>query len=281
MCSVEQQKRLDRMRRDPLYLIDARASDDTLHYRISGSTGNVYDVTIAHVLDCSCPDASSGARRHRVLCKHCCFVVHRVLGESLTARSFWSQPRNRIARQKFDEWQHVTCTLPQFVHDESPAALQIPEAVRHGFPEDLPAVAASAPILVSRGGGGSGSGGAASGNGGARSARATAVVSSDQWTADVAWREAAGVVLVSDYDASAPGAETQCAVCFDDLVATQHTHLVRCGTCNKCLHQTCADQWIRTGDHDYCVYCRSDLAYAAVLLELNDHTPQKRRRVRR
>lgn len=276
MLSVEQQKRLDRMRREPLYLIDARASDDTLHYRISGSTGNVYDVTIGHTLRCSCPDASSGARRHSVLCKHCCFVVHRVLGESVTTMSVWSQPRNRIGGQQFNEWQHVTCSLPQFVHDESPAAVLIPEPVRHRFSDELPAVGGAASASVIR---------RTANGGGARSARvgASIVVSSDPWTSDVAWRAAAGIVLVSDYDALAPGAETQCAVCFDDLVARQHTHLVRCGTCNKCLHRTCADQWIRAGDHDYCVYCRSDLAYAAVLVELDDQhcTPQKRRRVRR
>lgn len=274
------------MRREPLYLISACASDSELHYRVSGSTGNVYEVTIDQTLRCSCPDASAGARRHEVLCKHGCFVVRRVLGEPLATVIFCSKRRNRIADQQFEEWRHVTHTLPQFVLSESPSASVpylpqfvqsqspaplVPYGSTHVFPDELPGAAA----VAARRGSAPRGGGAAGG--------ATAVmVSSDHWSDDVVWREAAGIVLVADYDASADGAETHCTVCFDALVAPTHTQLVRCGTCSKCLHRTCADQWIRTGDHDYCVYCRSDLAYAAVVVELDQQrASQKRRRVRR
>lgn len=48
---------------------------------VSGSTANVYTITMlpGRVLFCNCPDGKNNAKRLGVLCKHCVFLVQRVL----------------------------------------------------------------------------------------------------------------------------------------------------------------------------------------------------------
>lgn len=247
---VEQSRRLERMRREPLYLLDASAvianegsdRDDgaVLRYHVSGSTGTLYTVSVERRrLSCTCPDFTTGARRHGVECKHCCFVVYRVLGDAFAAQHFDAARRRRIGD---DQWRRL-CDRTRRLHQH-----------QHSHNGDSPATS-----------GGSGN--------------------DEQpydWTHDPAWRQATGLVSAADYDADATGAELQCAICFDELRAAAGSTqlLVQCGTCSKCVHRSCADQWVRTGDHDCCVYCRSPLVYAAVLAERDAHGDAARKRRR-
>jgi hypothetical protein len=73
---------MDRIRRavsQRLYLVKQDdASCDELgfcrKYTVSGTTGNVYDIQIAQIPSCSCPDFAKGR-----LCKHIIFVMVKVL----------------------------------------------------------------------------------------------------------------------------------------------------------------------------------------------------------
>ncbi|CAG8974824.1 hypothetical protein HYALB_00000438 [Hymenoscyphus albidus] len=73
-------ERLHRVRIQRMFLLDRNrsTSEDGTHeeevFDIAGTTGNVYNVTISKVLDCSCPDSSKGNQ-----CKHIIYVLVNVL----------------------------------------------------------------------------------------------------------------------------------------------------------------------------------------------------------
>eukprot|EP00985_Skeletonema_marinoi_P032190 scaffold39073_cov186-Skeletonema_marinoi.AAC.4 len=76
------QERIDRALHQRLFLIESSAPLTCPHHggpsikcSVLGSTGNVYEVTIAKVPRCSCPDAAKGN-----LCKHLLFVMLKVVG---------------------------------------------------------------------------------------------------------------------------------------------------------------------------------------------------------
>ena len=76
------QERIDRALHQRLFLVEASApttcrqhGGPSITFSVLGSTGNVYEVTIAKVPQCSCPDAAKGN-----LCKHLLFVMLKVVG---------------------------------------------------------------------------------------------------------------------------------------------------------------------------------------------------------
>ena len=83
MLSNSQQKRLNKIYTDPLYLLDKSITDEgNFLLKISGSTANVYNVLIdvnGRKIYCTCPDMKSWAKYSKCICKHCCFVLIRVL----------------------------------------------------------------------------------------------------------------------------------------------------------------------------------------------------------
>jgi hypothetical protein len=51
-----------------------------LVFKICGSTKNVYTIELKNSsIICDCPDYISGCVKHQVICKHCCFVLFKVL----------------------------------------------------------------------------------------------------------------------------------------------------------------------------------------------------------
>ena len=53
---------------------------DYLVFKICGSTKNIYTVELKnHTITCDCPDYVSGCAKYQVICKHCCFVLFKVL----------------------------------------------------------------------------------------------------------------------------------------------------------------------------------------------------------
>lgn len=93
MINYKQLERIDRMYKQPLFLIDfQKIGTDNNHdsstyiFKISGSTANLYTVVVDDDgdINCDCPDSSSWAARCDCKCKHCCFVWIRVMGQDGT-----------------------------------------------------------------------------------------------------------------------------------------------------------------------------------------------------
>lgn len=79
----QQAKRYEKLRSEHFYLLGYETdANDNLKYHISGSTKNVYTVTVYPKdtkIFCSCPDAKSWAARYNCICKHSLFILYRVL----------------------------------------------------------------------------------------------------------------------------------------------------------------------------------------------------------
>ena len=79
--SYHQKNRFFRIFSDNFYLLDILKYPDYTKFFISGSSKNVYIVKIFDnkTINCNCPDMKSWARESDCVCKHCCFVLFRVL----------------------------------------------------------------------------------------------------------------------------------------------------------------------------------------------------------
>ncbi len=77
---MQQEKRYHRGLHEDLYLLDKVLDNHVMIFKISGSTANVYDIVIKNrSITCNCPDMSDLAKHHGCVCKHCCFVLFKVL----------------------------------------------------------------------------------------------------------------------------------------------------------------------------------------------------------
>jgi hypothetical protein len=79
--SYHQKNRFFRIFSDNFYLLDILKYPDNTKFFISGSSKNVYTVTIFEnkKMTCNCPDMKSWAKEYDCVCKHCCFILFRVL----------------------------------------------------------------------------------------------------------------------------------------------------------------------------------------------------------
>ena len=79
--SYHQRNRFYRIFSDNFYLLDILKYPESTKFFISGSSKNVYTVTIFDnkKMSCNCPDMKSWAKESDCICKHCCFVLFRVL----------------------------------------------------------------------------------------------------------------------------------------------------------------------------------------------------------
>lgn len=84
----QQKSRLDRIYTQTFYLIDQNKLNlDQHRFVVSGSTANLYQVNLKlnqtdfdQTISCNCPDdAKKWSRSEIVKCKHCCFVLIKVL----------------------------------------------------------------------------------------------------------------------------------------------------------------------------------------------------------
>lgn len=106
----EQKIRIDRVYKQPFYLIDKSQENEFFVFQISGSTANLYTVKINpnvtsfnDLVICNCPDSSSWARNAGVKCKHCCFVFIKVLGleeKSIDSYEFNSNIKSYVEQIK-------------------------------------------------------------------------------------------------------------------------------------------------------------------------------------
>ena len=79
----QQQKRLDKVFAEEYFVLEHSITDSAITITITGSTQNVYSITIDKASDhktirCNCPDSQSFSLRFGCMCKHCCFVVIKI-----------------------------------------------------------------------------------------------------------------------------------------------------------------------------------------------------------
>jgi hypothetical protein len=80
--NYNQQKRINTSKRNKLFILDYKNKDSQYELKMTGSTLNVYNIDINKCyknIKCSCPDFKSWARYSNCVCKHCCFLLIKVL----------------------------------------------------------------------------------------------------------------------------------------------------------------------------------------------------------
>lgn len=80
--SYHQKSRFSKIYQDDFYLLNIDKYPDKFKIDISGSTKNIYSIFIyenTRKIKCNCPDMKSWASYNRCVCKHCCFLLFRVL----------------------------------------------------------------------------------------------------------------------------------------------------------------------------------------------------------
>lgn len=83
---TQQLYRYDKIFSESFYLLNKLKENNKLTFNISGSTSNIYKVSIyfaSKMIYCNCPDAKKWAKSYGVICKHCCFVLFKVLNLNL------------------------------------------------------------------------------------------------------------------------------------------------------------------------------------------------------
>jgi hypothetical protein len=81
IANVQQRNRMNKVYTEEYYLLDYNKEEEKLILNISGSTKNVYTVTLdkkEKTMWCNCPDMKSHAARYGVWCKHCCFTLLKI-----------------------------------------------------------------------------------------------------------------------------------------------------------------------------------------------------------
>ena len=79
---TQQVSRYDKIFSENFYLLNKSQEYNKLCFNVSGSTSNIYKVNIyfaSKMIFCNCPDAKKWAKSYGVICKHCCFVLFKIL----------------------------------------------------------------------------------------------------------------------------------------------------------------------------------------------------------
>lgn len=214
-----------------------------VEFAVSGSTGNVYTLKLslncqgggrgrnvdgrngggdAVKLECNCPDFSSGARQVSVLCKHCCFIVLKVL--KLTSRKdCLCDPSRTLLVGSEIVWARVRNLFLK----------PIEESCADVFNQDY----AERFVTKKRKGG--------CGEEDKREKRRI-VGTAEEWKEETKDRQSddCGICFEPLFLEAAQSAES----------------LVRCTTCKNFAHKQCIDRWVARSKS--CIYCRATLDYS-------------------
>ena len=101
---MQQEKRFLKLDYESFYLLKVEKTYDKYILKISGSTNNVYSVSInkeSMTIDCDCPDSKSWARTYNCYCKHICFVLLRIF------KDFYSKQSTIFLDKKIKEEDYV------------------------------------------------------------------------------------------------------------------------------------------------------------------------------
>ena len=91
-CPKKVEDRIIRAKTEKMYVIQQTMHHEKCKFKMSGSTGNIYDVTIGKLPCCNCPDY----QKREDACKHTLFVLLKIIGldsndELLYQRAFLSE----------------------------------------------------------------------------------------------------------------------------------------------------------------------------------------------
>jgi len=276
-----------------------------LRFDVSGSTGNVYGVALSRhhncvSTHCSCPDFENFAARFAVACKHCCFILCRVLRlDLLQQRSLrslplrhWSRMVRRASRLDRRPLEESSLTNRAFLKRYRRA--QKRKTASHasdnegqqqsGFTEEQRAAFGICSVRDWQT--------TAKRRGATATSQTSSAALNEAQTAnnvikgdgqDHVHDQAGTAYTTEDNDVDESGkaddAETEdCAICFEALADRCDGDLICCGQCGNCAHRACIDEWITIGKHEDCVYCRAFLPYAALVTASDRALSAKRRR---
>src|SRR3989304_6374742 len=110
IISAQQYKRLIKLNTDKFYLIKSILKDDIYTLKISGSTGNIYSVNVQQKsIECDCTDYLIHCRNTDLICKHICFVVHRIckiLNTKIYERRYFNKKEFNIFKNSIKNVWH-------------------------------------------------------------------------------------------------------------------------------------------------------------------------------
>ena len=81
---IKQHERFQKIFYESFFLLNIVNKTHDVIFKVSGSTSNVYSVRINKTFECNnifcdCPDSKKWANIHGVICKHCVFIIFKVL----------------------------------------------------------------------------------------------------------------------------------------------------------------------------------------------------------
>jgi hypothetical protein len=242
--------RLQRMRNERHFLLDVRASnssggDSKSLLTVSGSTGNVYAITIdaaSRQICCNCPDDERNQRAAAddddqdggIVCKHICFLIYRVFRSAFRPQFFIDNLARQFDAADITAFQRRVAHLQRVSLDSTACATLTSPTYRKRYKSMLEPAPPSSPSADEK--------------------------EQEQEQDDPATEF--GLVDVSKCEAK--DLDDSCGICCEALADTpRQDQLVRCGECCKLTHKECITIWIQNSKSDTCVYCRAWLPYAA------------------
>jgi hypothetical protein len=224
----QQKTRLDKIYSDRLYLIEYKQESEHWDFVISGSTANLYKIKLQTnqmsqglkpLISCNCPDMFSWAKEYDLKCKHCCFVLIKVLRLPENWLISGEIERNPVAAAELINSKLQNLQLRAELTNADYVAKY--QQIKGNLLESTSAHA---------------SGGAGGGAGGAEvKLESNPVLDKFKVTKEL-------------------DGDEECPICFDSLEIVSS---FQCPTCRNLVHQHCMEKWLSTG-HKNCVYCRGD-----------------------
>ena len=80
--NIQQILRIDKIYYESIYLLNKTDNIEGMEFDIAGSTNNIYKIQINFLtrkIICNCPDAKGWCKKNNIICKHCCFILLKVL----------------------------------------------------------------------------------------------------------------------------------------------------------------------------------------------------------
>ena len=237
----KQMTRYNRAMKQPVYLLDKFYESnegtidepekntynyDHLVFKICGSTKNIYTVKLKnHAITCDCPDYVSGCAKYQVICKHCCFVLFKVL--RLLDDIFQCLKQNRkiiLMEQHVNYLKHRFATLVMSDQLNSHIGDKLVDQTMLSKYQDMKT---KNKMLGSQ----------------------TRVLGNEQQFYRNKFIYRGELEAVKEkYD--------DCPICFCEFDLS--TTMAVCPQCNNILHLDCAKKWIGMGKST-CIYCRSNV----------------------
>lgn len=225
--NASQSKRYNKLSSEPFYLLNKKYEDDKYIFDMSGSKQDIYTVVIYSEssndpgqIACNCPDMNSWAKKQHVVCKHCCFILFKVIKcfNKTKDKVYLNSKHSIIKTDFFDKlWlnQQELDFIKQLFDKITLINTEYTDSKLIEKYNKLVNDVDTGKVILSFEG-----------------KNNTKVIESDD----------------------------ECPICSCTLLENDDTidTLLSCPICHAYIHKECMDIWIKHG-HDTCVYCRSDI----------------------